>query len=220
MKRRIFSAFLTASMVLTQSTFVFATDATDATSTVGVPYTQDFEDANLKATDFTGKFADVTAEYFEQKSENDNGYGHFHDGNKGWYRIGFQTGESGATEGKINVSFKFRPYGLAEDRKQLTFVALGDTTGKENAHFALLGINGTSSKTGDEELGRIGVTQSNGTSYSMLDAEGKEAQLTVADAAKSGTGVAKRGCSPACTAGSIDPVGRKLAGKIAGKTKR
>ena len=181
MKRRIFSTFLTATMVLTQSAFVYAADATDATSTVSIPYTQNFDDANLTATEYSsGKNVAVTdTKLFEQKFENENGYGRFHQNPTQWYRIGFQVDENGVKEGKLNVSFRFRPLGLSDDLKIAGFVGLGDETSTTTDYISLLGISG-----GTTNFGKMGVLHSNGVSNPMKSDDGANAILTSADAEK------------------------------------
>ena len=180
MRRTIFSLFLVGVMLLTLTPFTVLAGEEETTSLI---YKQEFESTTLKATNYSGGGNSTVSDtnLFERKSDdvNGNGYGHFHHGNKGWYRIGFQVDENGVTDGKLSVSFRFRPYGLSDDRKQLTFVALGDETSTTTDYITLLGISG-----GTTYFGKMGVLESNGKSYPMQATGGANAVLTSVDFGK------------------------------------
>ena len=192
MKRRIFSAILTASMLLTQSVLVFGAEATETTTAVSVPYTQDFEDGTLKVYDGTNKAAltagtDVTSdEGAYQRLKNDDGsyYGRFSASSTyHWHRVGVPVDENGITDGNLNVSFRFRP--INQDNAsygRLAFVGLGGETGTQTNYLTLLGIE-TQEKT-DGHSGQMGVLQNNGFTNPIKAADDSNAVLTAADAAQ------------------------------------
>ncbi|MBQ7573114.1 MAG: hypothetical protein IJT23_02525, partial [Clostridia bacterium] len=153
--------------------FALTVAATDVNSAI---YTQDFEDA-LTVYNYNSGNVTTNANVFERLVEGSNGYGHFYKNMADWYKIGFPVNEDGVTEGKLNVSFKFRPFYLSNtDATRVTFVGLGDKNKGNTGCLVLLGIS-----TG-ANFGRMGVLESNGTSNSMKAADGTNAVLTSADA--------------------------------------
>ena len=178
MKRRIFSAILTASMLLTQSVLVFGEEATETTTAVSIPYTQNFEDATLTAKNYSNSGNVSSAAGFEQQTENGNGYGRFHKGVESWLKVGFQVDEKGVTDGKLNVSFRFRPYDVATTTGNAPFVALGDTSSNDTAYLSILAISGTTAR------GKLGVLNSSGSTYQMKDSEGNAVVLPTTDDTK------------------------------------
>ena len=174
MRRKIFSLFLVGVMLLTSTSLTTWAEE----ETTGLIYKQEFEDATLTAKNYSNSGNVSSAAGFEQQTENGNGYGRFHKGVESWLKVGFQVDEKGVTDGKLNVSFRFRPYDVATTTGNAPFVALGDTSSNDTAYLSILAISGTTAR------GKLGVLNSSGSTYQMKDSEGNNVVLPTTDATK------------------------------------